>query len=255
MNYQQIYNNLISKGRVQILDPDTYTENHHVIPRCMGGSDDESNLVRLTPEQHYVAHQLLAKIHKLPGLYYAAKVMCAGEARSNKLYGWIRRRSHDFAATSIQNAWAKKYGFRDYVHQCEMVWDKFTELGGIKKTSVAMGISEINAINSINHWCDLQDLWDTKVEIIKQRKSENSTSSRLAEPKEKRQRRAAVMNETKDRAKCSDAKKGSRNPRARPIEIDGIVYGCMRDAFAALGFTEIQWRSEKFRSKYTWRKL
>ena len=27
----------------------------------MGGTDDEENLVELTPEEHYVAHQLLVK--------------------------------------------------------------------------------------------------------------------------------------------------------------------------------------------------
>lgn len=156
---------------------------------------------------------------------------------------------------SVRNKWAKKYGFEDYEHQREAVWDKFVELGGIKKASVAMGISELNAAGSIKYWCELQDLWDTKAKIIKQRKSENSTAARMTEPREKKLMRVAYMNANVDPDKRSDAKKGSRNPSARPIEIDGIVYGCMRDAFAALGFTEIQWRSEKFRSKYTWRKV
>jgi len=30
----------------------------------MGGSDDKSNLVDLTPEEHFLAHQLLLKIHR-----------------------------------------------------------------------------------------------------------------------------------------------------------------------------------------------
>jgi hypothetical protein len=36
---------------------------HHVIPKHMGGSDDPSNLVELTIEEHAEAHQLLYKMH------------------------------------------------------------------------------------------------------------------------------------------------------------------------------------------------
>lgn len=35
-------------------------ETHHIHPKCLGGSDDKSNLIRLTPRQHYIAHMLLA---------------------------------------------------------------------------------------------------------------------------------------------------------------------------------------------------
>lgn len=44
-------------------------EKHHVFPVCMGGSNEPSNMVLLSPEEHYVAHKLLAKtfldIHSL----------------------------------------------------------------------------------------------------------------------------------------------------------------------------------------------
>jgi hypothetical protein len=36
---------------------------HHVIPKHMGGSDDPSNLVELTIEEHAEAHRLLYKMH------------------------------------------------------------------------------------------------------------------------------------------------------------------------------------------------
>lgn len=35
-------------------------ECHHIIPKCMGGLNDSSNLVDLTLEEHFIAHQLLA---------------------------------------------------------------------------------------------------------------------------------------------------------------------------------------------------
>ena len=61
MNYSAHYNRLIERARSRVLDG--YSERHHVIPRCMGGGNDPSNLVRLTPEEHFVAHQLLVKMN------------------------------------------------------------------------------------------------------------------------------------------------------------------------------------------------
>lgn len=39
------------------------THQHHIIPRCMGGTDDKNNLVELSLREHYLAHKLLKKIH------------------------------------------------------------------------------------------------------------------------------------------------------------------------------------------------
>ena len=94
MNYWQHYNTLILRCKDRKLNG--YTESHHILPRCIGGSDDPINRIELTPEEHFVAHQLLIKIY--PGvdkLVFAAKMMTIGSSnhhRSNKLYGWLRRR-------------------------------------------------------------------------------------------------------------------------------------------------------------------
>lgn len=95
MNYQRIYDRIISRAKERKLDELVYRERHHIIPRCMNGTDDEDNLVDLTPEEHYVCHQLLVKMY--PGnrkLVFAAKCMTSFKvgARSNKMYGWLKRR-------------------------------------------------------------------------------------------------------------------------------------------------------------------
>ena len=88
MNYQRIYEQLTAKDMIA-----DYTEKHHIIPQCIGGTNDPSNLVRLTPEAHYLAHQLLVKIypdnHKL---IFAANRMTSGKRRNNNLYGWLRNK-------------------------------------------------------------------------------------------------------------------------------------------------------------------
>jgi hypothetical protein len=42
---------------------DGYSEKHHIIPRSMGGTDNRSNLIALTPRQHFVAHWMLWKAY------------------------------------------------------------------------------------------------------------------------------------------------------------------------------------------------
>lgn len=90
MDYTKIYQSLIERG-LQRSSLDQY-EIHHIVPRCMGGKDDDSNLVKLTPEEHYVAHQLLTKIYPNNKSLIKAAQMMVPNRPSNKLYGWVRRR-------------------------------------------------------------------------------------------------------------------------------------------------------------------
>lgn len=94
MNYQKHYNQLIARGQNRILED--YTEQHHILPKCLGGPNTQDNLVRLTPEEHYVAHQLLVKLYpEHKGLIWAAIQMTGhgnGKRTNNKLYGWLKRK-------------------------------------------------------------------------------------------------------------------------------------------------------------------
>lgn len=38
-----------------------YTEKHHIIPKSLGGDNNQQNLVSLTPREHFVCHLLLTK--------------------------------------------------------------------------------------------------------------------------------------------------------------------------------------------------
>lgn len=62
MNYKKIYNNLIFVANTRNNNLQNY-EIHHIKPKCCGGSDDDSNLVKLTYREHYLAHKLLVKIY------------------------------------------------------------------------------------------------------------------------------------------------------------------------------------------------
>lgn len=66
MDYQKVYTQLFSHRKSNPLKKSKklYTELHHIVPRCLGGSDEPENLVRLTGREHFIAHRLLAKIYK-----------------------------------------------------------------------------------------------------------------------------------------------------------------------------------------------
>lgn len=94
MDYQKHYDRLIDRARYRIIEG--YTERHHIIPKCMGGTNIPENIVKLTPEEHFVAHQLLIKIFpEEMKLAFAAHMMCKSphnHRSNNKMYGWLRRR-------------------------------------------------------------------------------------------------------------------------------------------------------------------
>ena len=90
MNHRKIYESLINRARNRNIDG--YIELHHIIPRCLGGNDHPENLVKLTPEEHYVAHQLLVRIYPNDHSLAKAAAMMVANRPSNKMYGWIRKR-------------------------------------------------------------------------------------------------------------------------------------------------------------------
>lgn len=55
------YYKFIDSLRNQVIDG--YCEKHHILPRSLGGSDDPSNIIRLTVRQHYIAHWMLWKAY------------------------------------------------------------------------------------------------------------------------------------------------------------------------------------------------
>lgn len=61
MNYERIYNQIVDRAKTRQLEG--YKERHHIIPRCMGGTDDTDNLVDLTAREHYIVHLLLSNIY------------------------------------------------------------------------------------------------------------------------------------------------------------------------------------------------
>lgn len=90
MNYTACYQRLIDRAQARTLTG--YKERHHIIPRCIGGDNSSDNLVDLTAEEHFVAHQLLVKIYPESRSLVHAVLLMSKRATGNKAFGWLRRR-------------------------------------------------------------------------------------------------------------------------------------------------------------------
>jgi len=144
MNYKKHYEMLIEKSRQRTLEG--YYERHHIIPKCLGGSDDDDNIANLTPEEHFLAHQLLVKMYpNSPPLVNAAIIMTTHHTSiraNNKLFGWLRRRAADARKQWIEENGHPK-GFLGKKHNTEDI-KKIT--AGIKKKALEKRV-EVYAYN------------------------------------------------------------------------------------------------------------
>ena len=84
-----------AKAREYVKESNDGYQCHHILPRCMGGSDDESNLVCLTYKEHRVCHRLLIE-------------MTVGEDRKNLsyAYSWFGKSAGNYR-TGKDNNFAK----------------------------------------------------------------------------------------------------------------------------------------------------
>jgi hypothetical protein len=93
MNYKKLYDAIIQNARSQNRERNKYSyyEEHHILPKCKGGSNDSSNLVLLSFREHFICHLLLVKINQYdPKLVFALNALCQNERMTSRMYAKIR---------------------------------------------------------------------------------------------------------------------------------------------------------------------
>lgn len=71
--YYQIYQKLIRSAKTKSYQNE-YAEEHHIVPKSLGGTNHSDNLVKLSAREHFIAHRLLAKFTVGKDRY---KMICA----------------------------------------------------------------------------------------------------------------------------------------------------------------------------------
>lgn len=101
MNYQAHYDRLIERAQNRTILQTSYKEMHHIVPKCMGGTDDVNNLVELFAEEHLIAHLLLSKIYpNNEKLLHSVFRMSQIRRYTNKEYGWLRQKYSSYMKTN-----------------------------------------------------------------------------------------------------------------------------------------------------------
>jgi len=102
MDYRRIYNKLILRALSECRqkykkDHKKYVcyERHHILPKALGGTNDETNLVLLTPREHLFAHLCLVRMYpNNHSMIKAAMLMGTdryGNRLNNRQYDWVRK--------------------------------------------------------------------------------------------------------------------------------------------------------------------
>lgn len=122
MNYSAHYTLLIERAKIRTATG--YKEAHHIIPKCLGGTDELSNLVDLTAREHYIAHILLAKIHG-GTLWHAVNLMGRLKKYSNRHYEKARIEHSKLLSAQNKRTKTKPKETRQYTCiQCSKLFDK-----------------------------------------------------------------------------------------------------------------------------------
>jgi len=58
--YTKCYFSIVNRAKTRALE--CYTENHHIIPKSLGGDNSKDNIVSLTAREHFICHWLLTKM-------------------------------------------------------------------------------------------------------------------------------------------------------------------------------------------------
>jgi hypothetical protein len=81
------YLKLIAVAKSNEIPENEYTESHHIIPKSMGGTNDKSNIVKLTARLHFLAHLMLFRAFRCKNTCFALKMFldkCANQNQSNR---------------------------------------------------------------------------------------------------------------------------------------------------------------------------
>lgn len=107
MEYDGFIENILnSRGRFNCVG---YKERHHIQPKCMGGENNEENLIDLYPNEHYIAHKLLCeKYPKCDGLITAWFRMCFKNGEPG-VQNFISEKEYEIARIEYAKSRSEKY--------------------------------------------------------------------------------------------------------------------------------------------------
>lgn len=215
MNYKNIYEAIILKYKklnLQKLNKYDinyiYLETHHIIPKCICGTNDKDNLVNLPAREHFICHLLLAKIYK--GTKFELPLWTAA---FRFIYG-----------NNIKNNINFKINSRAY----KIIKENYCKLLSIKNRGSnnpnfgkTMSIENRKKLSILKKGKSLEQIIGKERADIAKRK--------MSESQKKREHRKGFKHSLETRQKMSLSQKGKKKPETFKIHISqrmkGNTYG------------------------------
>lgn len=89
--YTRLYFKIINSST----DDNQYTENHHIIPKCLGGTNNKSNLTSLSARKHFICHYLLTKMVSKSSKYFYKLINAFCIMKANIIKRYINSRLYE----------------------------------------------------------------------------------------------------------------------------------------------------------------
>lgn len=242
MNYHKAYRNIVQRA----IDEDRkwrngiYYERHHILPKSLGGSDKQDNIVLLTAREHYICHLLLVKMYEA---YEESHIKMLRALNMMKVKHDRHERDFKFSSRLYECMKARLYG------EDGLLVGKNNPQYGVKQS-----------------------------EETRKKKSE-AAKSRCADPKERERLKQMALNRTPEHAekirqgnlgrkRSNETKiklsnslnewyaKGNRPANSKKVMAEGKLYDTLHDAGKKLGLTpsgvlyRIRSNSKKFKDYY-----
>lgn len=124
MNYEKLYDDIILRAKNRI-DTVGYFEIHHILPRCLGGSNSKENLVRLTAREHFLCHYLLYKMQEpsTPAYYKIAHAFRMMKAVPGSTERYFNARLYESAKQAFSEAMSQnQIGEKNSRHNSKWIY-------------------------------------------------------------------------------------------------------------------------------------
>lgn len=152
MNYKKIYETIIENAKQNTSGG--YTESHHIMPKCVGGTDDKDNLVELSAREHFICHLLLAKMYPDSGLIHAVWYMSNIGRYNSKEYAYLKEKHGKRIGEIISKRWKGIPKSEEQKQKISEANKGNTRLKGIPKSNehkIAMSVSATGKLKSKEH--------------------------------------------------------------------------------------------------------
>lgn len=211
LTYDEFIQNILdTRGRFGVPDGE-YKERHHILPKCMGGNDEENNLVDLYAREHYEVHRLLAQENPNENdLVCAWWLMCHVKS--------VTQQRYDVSAEQYEEARIAFSNLRKNSKVSEDTRRKMSEAHS----------GENNSFYGKKH------TEESRRKIREKRALQGNTKVGWKPTKEQSKR-------------ISEAHKGllsnGKHPRAKKVVCNGVVYGCVKECAEAYNENPITMRA------------